>query len=140
MEDVKIKNNPVLGFILWLVWVSVATVILGGAIYLFVGGSTLFSQYNTAPLVIYKEVSSTDAVLLTGSILLPSACHQLQVSNNGNEIAQELRFVFNKVDNCKMSSVNLGGVPETFFVQFDGDENTEITARVDNVKRELIIK
>ncbi len=131
------NNGGMLNFILWLVWIAVATIVLGGVVYLFVGGSTLFAQPSTEPIVAYRQVSDEN-VTLTGSIVLSSACEQLHLENAGDTSLQELSFTFEQIERCTTEAD--GGVSETFFIEFAGDESTEVQARVNGIKREIFIK
>lgn len=134
----KVKEGqPILGFILWLVWIVAATLVLGGIVYLFVGGSRLFTRQVTTPIIAYRQVDNGN-VTLSGSLVLSSACEQLHLESTGDTVLQELSFTSVLIEGCSMDG--RGGVPETFFIEFRGDEQTLVQARVDGIKRNVIIK
>jgi hypothetical protein len=137
MNTVEKEPQSLVSLVVWLIWIATIIAVLGGAIYLFIGGSTLFTQHTQEPIVVYRT-SHEGTISLTGSLLLPNSCTHLMVDNTGTALRQELRFTFEKVRSCKKAPG--GGVPETFFVQFLGDENTVIDARVGGITRELLIK
>ena len=134
----SIKQN-IVDFLIWLLWPAAVILILSTAVYLFVGGSTLFTNGNTLPIVAYRQVSD-GVVTLSGSMMMPSVCSRLNVQTAGDASAQELNFSFNNLDECTEESVGSDGLPETFLVSFDGDEQTQVRARVMGDSREIIIK
>jgi len=141
IENGRIINGRkwnVVGFILWLIWVAVVVIILGGVVYLFVGGSTLFANVNTNHIIAYRQISY-DKISLTGSVMLPSQCHKLKVHTMGDSKQQEIGFIFDKFCECEPED-NCSPMNETFFTEIDGDEDTEITASIDGYKKEIIIK
>jgi len=131
------EQHTFLSFVAWLVWVAAATVVLGGVAYLFVGGSVLFSQQNTAPIVAYRQLGAA-SISLTGSVVLQSSCEQLHLANTGDALLQKLDFMIREVSDC--NAIHTGNIPETFFIELEGDGDTKIEAMVNGVKRAIIIK
>ncbi len=137
MSTVKEGRYTMTSFMLWLVWVAVATVVLGGAVYLFVGGSVFFNRYNTMPIIAYRQVSA-EGMSLTGSVMLQNNCEQLHLVSEGDASMQVLNFTFEDRDDC--DGVRMENVPETFFIELEGDGETQVQAVVGGVKRDIIIK
>ncbi len=137
MNTEQEKVNSFFGFILWLVWIAVAITVISGSIYLFVGGSIFFSNQNTAPIIAYKQLSN-NIITLTGSIPLLNDCERLYLDSIGNEVLQTINFIIDTDDMCVSNSKQ--PVSETFFIEIEGNSNTEIRAMVNGINREIIIK
>jgi len=139
MDSNTVNTSGMLGFVMWLLWVTMATLVLGGVAYLFIGGSTFFSKDNTEPIVVYRQIQQ-GTVSLTGSVLLPSECSRLKIDDEvkSDKSLYRLNLIFEPVDGCNESLSK--GIPETFFVQFEGDNNTEIIAFANGIKKRIIIK
>ncbi len=125
-------------FILWLLWIIIVVIILGGAIYLFVGGSVLFDKDRSEPIVIYRQISDDSFVSITGSILMPTRCHNLHIDSIGDANIMTLQLEFNRLSDCDDEGEL--GLPETFFTEFKGGENTKINLTVNGINKEIIIK
>ena len=113
--------------------------VLGGIAYLFVGGSSFFNDYNSAPVVVYRQVNdSTGTVAINGSIVMPTACHRLDLDITGDVITRVLNFVIKSEDGCALH--NNSPVPETFLAEFVGDNSTTVRVIVDSVEQKVILK
>ena len=133
------ETNGVFGFVLWLVWIAIVTLVLGGVAYLFVGGSSFFSSVNSTPVVLYRQLDTDSAMVsVRGSIVLPSACDRLELDTKGDTKEVALNFTLRGAEDC-IPDVE-GQVPETFFTEFNGDNYTRLRVIVDGVEQEVIIK
>jgi len=131
------EESAIISFVIWLVWVVIVIGVLSSTIYLFVGGSVLFSRSVSGPIVLYREVRGEN-ISLSGSIMKPSGCHALAVSANGDKDMQNIALTFREVAECDEEAA--GSVLETFFVELKGSENTQVRAMVDGVERGILIK
>jgi hypothetical protein len=140
-DTADIHNNNFFGFVLWLLWVAIATLVLGGMAYLFVGGSSFFSEYNSVPVVLYRQINNDiGTVAVNGSIVIPSKCHRLGVESYGDALRQVLDFSIYKESGCIDDIESSDPVPETFFVEFAGGIDTEIQVLLDSIEQQVIIK
>ncbi len=137
LEKHSMQDN-ILGTLLYLVWVVIIMLIIGGVAYLFIAGGILLSDGGTEPIIAYREVSN-GKVSLTGSILLPNSCSQLFLDNNEINGEQLLEFTVDKPYVCEGGDVDKS-VSETFFIQFDGDEHTPIKVKINGDNRDIIVK
>ena len=127
-----------LEFVLWLLWVAVATTILGGVVYLFVGGSSFFSGYNTRPIVLYSHINN-DRLSLSGSILSSDPCALLVVDTLGTRKHYDIAITTVQDTNCTTPSTGTDSL-RSFFVEVAGDSTTTLSVFVDGVKRSIIVK
>ncbi len=133
------QQTGLTGFILWLLWIVIVTVLLASIAYLFVGGSKFFSEVNTPPVVVYRRVDNQqDIVSVNGSIIKPSACDVLAMDVSGDQTRRVLEFNIDRDYSCYIADDS--PVPETFFTEFEGDESTEIKIKINSVEQEVIIK
>ena len=127
-----------MSYVVWALWVIIVIGILFGAMYLFIGGSSLFRQHNANKITAYRELSAV-SVALKGTIMLPSSCERLAVNSQGSKKLQTLYFSFISIVSCDRSTANQN-IPETFFIEFIGDETTKIQAMVGDVPQNITIK
>lgn len=128
-----------MSFILWLAWVVIVVLVLGGAAYLFVGGSRLFSDVNTLPTVVYRQINTnSNTVAVNGSIVMPTSCYRLELDTQGDTGERVLDFTLQKHEGCKDNINN--AVPETFFTEFVGDEYTKVRVVVEGVEQRVILR
>ncbi|MCD5384355.1 MAG: hypothetical protein LRZ97_00375 [Candidatus Pacebacteria bacterium] len=133
------ETGGFMSFILWLAWVVIVVLVLGGAAYLFVGGSRLFSDVNTLPIVVYRQINTnSNTVAVNGSIVMPTSCYRLELDTQGDTGERVLDFTLQKHEGCKDNINN--AVPETFFTEFVGDEYTKVRVVVEGVEQRVILR
>jgi len=133
------ETSGVFGFVLWLVWLAIVVLVLGGVAYLFVGGSSFFNKVNTTPVVLYRQLDADKAMVsIRGSIVMPSECYKLELDTAGDTKEKVLNFNLQSTEGC-VPEVD-STVPETFFTEFNGDIYTKLRVRVDSVEQRVVIR
>ncbi len=132
------KNN-FYGFILWLLWIIIVTIVLGSIAYLFIGGSKFFNKYNSPPIVVYKQIDEQKGLVsVNGSVVLPSQCDRLKLEVVGTLQDRILNFNIEKDKDCTLKGDT--SIPQTFFTEFTGNKDTNIRITIDNIEQEVILK
>ncbi len=119
-----------------LVWYAIVITVLSVAVYLFVGGSALFSEYNTMPIVLHRQVND-EYLHVKGSVTKQNPCDVLIVSSEGDYDNQHIVLATETVNECDKEYAS---AVETFFIKLPGNENTVIKLSFNDVEREIVIK